>query len=199
VERAQVTEVDAWDFAPKVMGVDIARFGDNFSEICFRQGRKVFPIERVPKGDLMTQAAFIGERIRKEKPGVVCVDGAGMGAGVVDRLRQLGFSVVDVNGGNQSLNPRFLNKRTEMYWAMKEFIETGECELPRDKVLRDHLIATGYNYTDKGKLRLDRKEDILAEWGFSPDKADALSLTFAYPVPDIGDERDVDPVLYEDS
>lgn len=199
VEKAQKTQVEVWEYAPKVMGVDVARFGSNQSEIAMRQGRKVFPILRVPKGDLMMQSQFVAERIRAERPALVCVDGSGIGAGMVDRLRQLGFQVMDVNGGNSSINPRFLNKRAEMYWEMKEFIETGECELPPDRELRDHLTATGYDFTDKGRIRLQRKEDIVEEYGFSPDKADALSLTFAYPVSDFSDERDVDPVIFEDS
>lgn len=182
VEKAQKHQAEGWNHAPKIMGVDIARYGDNQSEIAIRQGRKTFPIIRVPKGDLMQQAHFIADQIRTQFPALTCVDGAGMGAGVVDKLRELGFSVMDVNGGNQSLNPRFLNKRAEMYWEMKEHIENGECELPPDRELKEHLTATGYSYTDKGRIRLDRKEDIQAEYGFSPDKADALSLTFAFPV-----------------
>lgn len=199
VERCQKTEVVSWEYAPKVMGVDVARFGSNQSEIAFRQGRKVFPIIRVPKGDLMMQSQFVAEQIKKERPHLVCVDGSGMGAGMVDRLRQLNFSVMDVNGGNSSINPRFLNKRAEMYWEMKEFIELGECELPPDRELRDHLTATEYHFTDKGRIRLRRKEEIMEEYGFSPDKADALSLTFAYPVSDDPADMDVDPVIFEDS
>ena len=199
VERAMKTEVEVWEYAPKVMGVDIARYGDNQSEIVIRQGRKVFPLIRVPKGDLMMQAHFIGEQIRLLKPALTCVDGAGVGAGVVDRLRQLGYSVMDVNGGNSSINPRFLNKRAEMWWEMKEWIETGECELPPDVELKKHLTIVGYDFTDKGRVRLERKDDIVSEYGFSPDRADALSLTFAYPVSDFAEERDVDPAVYEDS
>lgn len=198
VEKAMGKEVEAWEFAPKIMGVDIARYGDNQSEIAIRQGRKVLPILRVPKGDLMNQAGFIADQIRKERPAVVCVDGSGIGAGVVDRLRQLGFSVVDVNGGNSSINPRFLNKRAEMWWAMKEWIEVGECELPKDKDLKMHLTVVEYDYTDKGRVRLQRKEDIVDEFGFSPDKADALSLTFAYPIVEDLAPEDVEPVTYDD-
>jgi hypothetical protein len=199
VERAQKTQVEAWEYAPKIFGVDVARYGSNQSEICIRQGRKVFPIIRVPKGDLMMQAQFVADHIKKERPNLTNVDGSGMGAGMVDRLRQLGFQVMDVNGGNSSINPRFLNKRAEMYWEMKEYIELGECELPPDKELKDHLTVTEYDFTDKGRIRLARKEDIVQEYGFSPDKADALSLTFAYPVSDMLEESEVDPAIHEDS
>jgi len=201
VLKAMKHEMDeeAWDYAPLVMGVDVARFGSNESEICWRKGRKVWPIERIPKGDLMGQAGYVAGRYREKRPALVCVDGAGLGAGLVDRLRQLGIQVVDVNGGNQSLNPKFLNKRAEMWWAMKEFIEIGECELPDDDELKRHLTVVEYSYTDKGRIRIMRKEDIVKAYGWSPDKADAMSLTFAYPVADDLSPDECYPAVYEDS
>jgi hypothetical protein len=189
VEKAQKYETDdgAWEYAPKLVGVDIARFGENSSTICIRQGRKVWPIQVLPKQDLMITAQCVAEVIKREKPTQVFVDGSGIGAGVVDRLRQLNFGVMDVNGGNSSINPRFLNKRAEMWWEMKEFIE-GLCELPPDPKLREELTAVEYDYTDKGRIRLDRKTDIMDKYGFSPDRSDALALTFAYPVADYSDD-----------
>ena len=201
VERAMRHEMDhgAWDYAPLIAGIDVARFGSNESEIAWRKGRRVEPIERIPKGDLMSQAGYVAGRLRERSPALVCVDGSGLGAGMVDRLRQLGFSVVDVNGGNASINPKFLNKRAEMWWAMKEFVELGECELPPDDELRRHMTVVEYGYTDKGRLRLKRKEDIMKDFGFSPDKADAIALTFAYPVVDEASPEDCYPVMFEDS
>jgi hypothetical protein len=198
VEKCQKTEAEGWEYLPKVMGVDIARFGENSSTICIRQGRKVFPIEVLPKQDLMQTAHRVAEAIKEHRPIQTFVDGSGIGAGVVDRLRQLNFNVVDVNGGNSSLNPRFLNKRAEMWWECKEFIESG-CELPPDQKLKDELTCVEYDYTDKGRIRLDRKTDIMEKYGFSPDRADALTMTFAYPVADFTDQGvELDPKIYED-
>src|SRR6185369_3575209 len=151
--------------------------------ICLRQGRKVREIEVLPKQDLMLTAHHVAEVIRRERPAHVFMDESGIGAGVVDRLRQLNFNITGVNGGNSSLNPRFLNKRAEMWWEMREFIE-GLCELPPDQKLKEELTCLEYDFTDKGRIRLDRKQDIQAEFGFSPDRADALALTFAYPMAD---------------
>jgi hypothetical protein len=192
VETAMKKDLDpkAWEYMPKLLGVDIARFGENSSTICARQGRKVLPIEVLPKQDLMKTAHHTAERMKELRPLQTFVDGSGIGAGVVDRLRQLNFSVVDVNGGNSSLNPRFLNKRAEMWWALKEFIEGGECELPNDTKLKEELTCVEYDFTDKGRIRLDRKSDIVEKYGFSPDRADALAMTFAYPVADFSDEGD---------
>lgn len=198
VEKAMNFEAEGWELLPKVIGCDIARFGENSSTICIRQGRKVSEIEVIPKMDLMQTAHHIAEVIKRERPLQVFVDGSGIGAGVVDRLRQLNFSVVDVNGGNSSLNARFLNKRAEMWWECKEFVE-GTCELPKDQRLKEELTCVEYDYTDKGRIRLDRKSDIMEEYGFSPDRADALAMTFAYPTCDFNDVGIIlDPVQFED-
>ena len=61
------------------------------------------------------------------------------------------------------------------------------------------MTCVSYGFTDKGRIRLERKEDIMEEYGFSPDMADALSLTFAYPVSDYSEEGlNLDPTLYVD-
>lgn len=198
VEKCMKFEAEGWEYQPKLMGVDIARFGENSSTICIRQGRKVEEIEVLPKQDLMQTAHHIAEAIKRERPTQVFVDGSGIGAGVVDRLRQLNFSITEVNGGNSSLNPRFLNKRAEMWWEAKEFLE-GMCELPPDQALKEELTCVEYDYTDKGRIRLDRKSDIMEQYGFSPDRADALVLTFAYPVADFSDSQiQLEPTCYDD-
>lgn len=198
VEKCQKHQSEGHENSPKVMGVDVARFGENSSTICMRQGRKVSAIEVLPKQDLMMTAHHVAEAIKRERPLQVFVDGSGIGAGVVDRLRQLNFPVVDVNGGNQSLNPRFLNKRAEMWWEMKEAIE-GLIELPPDQKLRDELTCIEYDFTDKGRIRLDRKSDIQEQYGFSPDRADALAMTYAYPVADFSEgSEELDPKTYQD-
>lgn len=198
IEKCMDFEAEAFEFQPKVMGVDIARFGENSSTICIRQGRKVFDIEVLPKQDLMMTAHHVAEAIKRERPVQVFVDGSGIGAGVVDRLRQLNFPVVDVNGGNSSLNPRFLNKRVEMWWTMKEAIE-NVVELPKNSRLKEELSCIEYDYTDKGRIRLDRKTDIMDKYGFSPDLADALAYTYAYPVADFSEQgENLEPAVFAD-
>ena len=194
-------EPGSYEYMPKVLGVDVARFGDNASTICLRQGRKVHSIEYLPKQDLMQTAYHVAQAIRAHCPIQTFVDGSGIGAGVVDRLRQLNFQVVDVNGGNSSLNPRFLNKRAEMWWAGKEFIEAGECELPKSAKLKEGLTCVEYDYTDKGRIRLDRKADIFDKYGAEVDidGPDSLMLTFAYPIADFSDSSiELEPKVYED-
>ena len=199
VEKCQNHETEGWEYQPKVLGCDIARFGENSSVLIYRQGRKVWEPIVLPKQDLMQTAHVIAESIKKERPSQVFVDGSGIGAGVVDRLRQLSFPVLDVNGGNTSINPRYLNKRAEMWWEMKEFIE-GLCELPKDARLKEELTCVEYDFTDKGRIRLDRKTDIMETYGFSPDRADALALTFSYPISETHYRReDLEPEVFVDS
>jgi hypothetical protein len=84
-----------------------------------------------------------------------------------------------------------------MWWETREFIE-GLCELPPDSKLKEELTCVSYDFTDKGRIRLDRKSDIMGEYGFSPDRADALALTFAYPISDFSEEGvKLDPKEYE--
>ena len=198
VDKCQKHQTDGWEMLPKVLGVDIARFGENSSVLCIRQGRKVFPLEVLPKQDLMQTAHHVAEVIKRERPMQTFIDGSGIGAGVVDRLRQLNFNVVDVNFGNSSLSPRFLNKRAEAWWEMKEAIE-GLMELPPDSRLKDERTCLEYDFTDKGRIRLDRKTDIQDKYGFSPDRADALAMTYAYPVADFSETGlQLDPPIYQD-
>jgi hypothetical protein len=198
VAKCMKHEAEGWENQPKVMGVDVARYGSNSSVICVRQGRKVHPFEVLPKMDLMETAHHVAEAIRRERPSQTFVDGSGIGAGVVDRLRQLGFQIVEVNGGNSSLNPRFLNKRAEMWAEMKEFL-ISLCELPPDEKLKAELTCVQYSFTDKGRIRLQRKEDIMDDYGFSPDRADALAMTYAYPVADFSENGiELDPPAYQD-
>jgi hypothetical protein len=199
VEKAMNFEAEGFEYMPKLLGCDIARFGENSSTMCVRQGRKVSEIKVLPKQDLMTTAHCIAEEMKTERPLQTFVDGSGIGAGVVDKLRQLNFTVTDVNGGNSSINPRFLNKRAEMWWLMKEEIENGSFELPKDQRLKEELTSICYDYTDKGRIRLDRKQDIFEQYGFSPDLADALALTWAYPVADFDEVgMQYEPKVFED-
>lgn len=199
ITKARDFEAQGYEYLPIVLGVDIARFGENSSVITKRQGRKVFAPLVLPKMDLMMTAHHVAEAIKAERPMQVFIDGCGIGAGVVDRLRQLNFSIVEVNAANESYNPRFLNKRAEMCWEMKEFIEGG-CELPRDGLLERELRSLNYDLTKKtGRILIESKENIYMDHGFSPDRADSLALTFAYPISD--DEEmsaELNPQTFED-
>jgi hypothetical protein len=113
----------------------------------------------------------------------VFIDGIGVGSGVVDRLRQLGFVVCDVNAGATANNDRmYANRRVEMWGRMRDWLQAGGC-LPRDDVaLADDLTAPEYGFDSANRIALERKQDLRARGLASPDAADALALTFAEPV-----------------
>ena len=105
-----------------------------------------------------------------------------MGAGVVDRLRQLRYNVFDVNASSKARDPvRFHNLRAESWWTMRDWIRKGGC-LPANQTLADDLTSVNYFYDAANRVQLERKEDMKKRGLPSPDLGDALALTFAYPV-----------------
>ncbi len=184
VERAcqRVAAVEELRFSPKMMGVDPARFGTDRSVICCRQGVKAYAPLAFKGMDNMTFAARIAQEIERFHPDGVFVD-AGCGGGVIDRLRQLGYTqIIEVAfGGTAIKSGQYANKRAEMWGEMAQWIKTVGV-LPPDVALKEDLCHVCYDYDAAGKLRLESKEKLKARTGKSPDLADALALTFAAPV-----------------
>jgi hypothetical protein len=175
---------EVYQSAPKVLGVDVARFGDDQSAIVLRQGLACLDIAKFRGLDLMTFAGLVAQKIEKFKPDAVFVDQGGLGAGVVDRLRQLGHrNIIGVDFGGKPLDPvKYLNKRTEMWWLLAEWFEQGPA-IPPDADLSSDLTAPEYGFTgDKGQIALEKKADMKKRGLASPDCGDALALTFAAPV-----------------
>ena len=172
----------AMDYAPKILGVDPARFGNDRSVIVPRQGLQVFK-PMVYRGlDNMELANRVALKIEQWQPDAVFVD-AGAGAGVIDRLRQLGHSVVEVNFGGRASDQRYVNKRTEMWFEMAESVRAG-LSIPNDNALKLELATPFYKFDSQNRLALESKDDIKKRMpeGASPDIADALALTYAFPV-----------------
>lgn len=166
----------------KVLGVDVARFGTDRSVLFARQGPVAFIPKVFRKLDTMQLAGQVAEFIRKWDPDATFVDVTGVGAGVVDRLRQLSFNVIGIDFGSGSTKPeRFANKRTEMWWNFAEWAKGNVC-LPDDQTLVAELTAPTYYFTPDNRLMLESKDDMLERGLPSPDLADALALTFAQPV-----------------
>ncbi len=121
---------------------------------------------------------------------------AGAGSGVIDRLRQLGFGVVEIHfGGNATRPDVCADKRTEMALDCAEWLRQGGA-IPNDSELKQELATPTYGFDKKGNGRklLESKDDIRKRLhGASPDKADAVFLTFAHPVSAPRDEWDLDP------
>jgi hypothetical protein len=174
-------QAEEYRYAPKVIGVDVARYGDDSSVIVRRQGLACHRPLRLRGVDLMTLSSRVADEIRTYEPDAVFVDECGLGAGVVDRLRQLGFDVIGVNAGASAGLPGYRNLRSQMWGLMRDWIRAGAM-LPDDSDLASDLTTIEYAYDAAEKLVLERKEDLKGRGLPSPDIADAIALTFAQPV-----------------
>ena len=166
---------------PKVLGVDVARFGDDSSVIFPRQGLQAFDPFQYRNLD-GTQGAEHTIRKWNEFEADACfIDNTGgYGASWIDNLVRLGKSPIGVHFSEKSSNPQYYNKRTEMAFLLADWVKRGGA-LPDIKELIEALAQTTYNFRGE-KLLLEEKEDIKEKLGYSPDHMDALMLTFAFPV-----------------
>ena len=168
--------------APIVLGVDPARFGDDRSVIVRRQGLAMFDPIILRDVDNMDLASRVAAQIERWQPAAVFID-AGAGAGVIDRLRQLGHRPIEVPFGGRATDEQFKNRRTEMWWGMRSWILGGGA-IPNILALKKELATPTYTYDSSGRKVLESKDQIKKrlDGAGSPDIADALCLTFAAPV-----------------
>lgn len=182
VENATVRELFADNHAGLIMGVDVARHGDDSTVIFFRQGRnaRLFAPQEFRKVDNVFVADKCAELIDKYKPDAVCID-SGAGAGVIDILRSNGYRIHEVVNGSSSSKEQFANKRTELWDSMREWL-IGGC-IPQHQTLQDDLTGPEYRFHKKTEqILLEPKEEMKARGVASPNFADALSFTFAVRV-----------------
>lgn len=182
VQEACGREVPLVNLAPLVFGLDPARFGDDRTVLIRRRGLMVEALDIWRGVDLMQTAARVADSIGLYKPAAVFVDAVGLGAGVVDRLRQLGYRVIGVNSGAKPARPdRYFNLKAEMWARVRDWLGEGG-RLPDRPELRADLLAPTYEYDAQGRIKIESKDDLKARGLPSPDCADALALTFAQPV-----------------
>jgi hypothetical protein len=167
--------------APIILGVDPARFGADSTVIAVRQGRDIIAIKRFKGDDTMETVGRIIECMEEYKPVLVNIDEGGLGAGVVDRMKEQRYKVKGVNFSNKSKNMMMYgNKRAEMWGEMREWLKTAS--IPKDRTLKTDLISPLMKPDSKGAIFLESKKDMKARGLASPDAADAIALTFAFPV-----------------
>jgi hypothetical protein len=175
-----------------IIGVDPARFGDDRSSIIFRRGRKAFDVRSFIKKDTMEIAGIVHNIILEKNPDKVCIDVVGLGAGVYDRLKELGHEkvIVAVNGGSTPLDAnKYFNKRAENWALMKEWLSEQPVEIPDIDTLHADLCNIRYTFDSRGRLVMEKKQDMKKRGIRSPDEADALALTFAIPFKAVQESR----------
>lgn len=193
VEAAAKREAVSYITDALVLGVEVARFGDDESGICPRKGRdaRTMPWQFFRNLDTMQLAARVVERRNELRADATFIDGGGVGGGVVDRCRQLRLNAFDIQFGGKSDRAMlpgievasYANKSAEMWGTMRDWLKYGS--IPDDPVLHVQLTSRRYAYVlrdGRDSIILEPKADMKARGLASPDRADMLALTFAYPV-----------------
>ena len=178
IDRERIVD----EHAALIMGVDPARQGRDYTVVRFRRGRNAWELPPViMKGrDNMFVANKCAELIDLYHPDAVCID-AGAGTGVIDRLREMKYKIVEIWFGGASSKKHLANKRIDMWDDMKEWLEGGCIDNHKD--LKTDLTSPEYTWTKGGDQKiLESKEDMQKRGLSSPDNGDALSLTFGTKV-----------------
>jgi len=167
--------------APLVMGIDPARGGADSTVIVLRRGRDLVAIKRFHGEDTMMIVGRIIDLMEEFKPTMVVMDEGGLGYGILDRLNEQRYKVKGVNFGWKAKNSiMWGNKRAEMWGTMKDWLRSAA--LPQDRQLKADLTGPLKKPNSSGTVFLEGKKEMRSRGLASPDAADALAVTFAYPV-----------------
>ena len=183
VEAAMARTVEVPWGTPKILGIDVARYGTDMTVFCGRHGRKLAKIQKFRDKNTMEIAALAIEEKKRSGIDVIMVDGIGLGAGVVDRIRQLGHDVVEViSGASPDIENEEVcyNKRAEMWYRMRDWLDTAD--IPDDPDLDSDLTEIKAFYDMKHRIQMEKKADMKKRGLASPDIGDALAMTFAFAV-----------------
>lgn len=166
-----------------IWGVDCARFGSDRSTLAKRMGNTLMePITAWSQLDTMQLAGRVHHEFRatNQRPDSIMVDVIGIGAGVVDRLCEMGLPAVGVNvSESPSVADRFHRQRDELWWNMRQWFENRDTSIPEDKTLVAELTAVRYKFLSSGKIEIEHKAELIKRGLRSPDVAEALLMTFA--------------------
>ncbi len=180
VMRARNTQVESG--SALVIGVDPARMGDDRTAIIRRRGRRAYNLQTHYNIDTMELAGIIRRMIDSEQPSRVAIDSIGIGAGVVDRLHELGYGhiVIGVNVATRAEEPnKYKNCRAELWDRMRDWLtQDMPVEIPDSDELQTDLTILGYKHDSSDRLVIEGKVDAKKRGCLSPDTSDALMLTF---------------------
>ena len=168
----------------RVLGVDVARFGSDSSCIAYRRGDVVEKLEIIHQLDLMALTGRVINAVRNfEGVERIYVDEIGVGAGLVDRLREQGFPVMGINVARAAQDRRmFANSRAEGYWQLRRLLIDGLLKLPNDLRLAGELADLKYEFQSDGRILMESKDSMKSRGGSSPDAADSVMLAVLGPL-----------------
>lgn len=174
---------DVKPFGDMIWGVDVARFGEDRSCLAKRRGNSMPETVKFWHGkDTMQVAGLVKMEydLASIKPLAINVDVIGLGAGVVDRLKELGLPAVGVNVAEvPSIKPHFERLRDELWFEARDWFERRDVRIPKDDALIAELTLPTFKVLSSGKKLVERKDDMKKRGVTSPDLADAFCLTFA--------------------
>lgn len=171
----------------RILGVDVAREGEDDTCIAVRQGPLTKDIRRHRKADTMETTGFVVGAYEADPDNTTpVVDVIGVGGGVVDRLRELNVPVVPFNaaGSAKDLKDRtgemgFINLRAAAWWNLRELLDPSRGSnimLPPSDILKADLTAPRWTVRSGGKIQIESKDDIRKRLGRSPDEGDAVVM-----------------------
>lgn len=170
-------------FGDMVWGVDVARFGTDRTALCKRHGNVIRDriLAWTGKDTMQTVGIIAAEyEAARIKPIAIKVDVIGLGAGVVDRLRELNLPVVGVNvAESPSVADRYNRLRDELWFKGREWFGSREVQIVDDESLIAELTLPIYRHLSNGKIQVESKEELKKRGVTSPDLADAFLITFA--------------------
>lgn len=188
-------KADVLPNGPLVIGYDPAWKGSDRHSMAYRRGRRLIKVVSQSRLDTMQGAGWAKKVIDTENPARMFIDVGGVGAGVYDRLMEMGYGQVvrAINFGSSPLEPPLpdsmdqgggpLNRRAEIWMKSREWLEdVAGVQIPDSDALQADACAPGYKYDSHTRLQLESKEDIRKRGLRSPDEWDAVALTFAEPV-----------------
>lgn len=165
---------------PLIIGCDPAEYGPDRTAIAFRRGRVVYRLEVHEKKGPMEVAGILASHWKEFQPDGMLVDKIGIGSGIVDRLKELNIPVIGVNSAAKAEDSEtYANKRAEMWYRMKKWVEDAPCRLPSNPALVADMSAPKYKTSSNGRKLIESKEEMAKRQVRSPDLADAIALTFA--------------------
>ncbi len=178
------------------LGLDPARGGVDKTSAARRHGTWFDEIISVPGAltkDGPTAAGFVVPLVRNGA--CICVDSIGIGSSALDFIKGMNLNVLAVNGSETSHarakagDMRFRNRRAEMYWLLREALDPTNPDpiaLPNDQELLGDLTAVRYKVVTLGQstaLQMRSKDEVREALGRSPDKGDAVAMTFVSGIP----------------
>lgn len=182
---AQERTVEPLSSVKPVWGVDVARFGDDSTALAKRRGNvQLEPCREWYGKDTMQTVGLIvqewNDTLPDQRPESINVDVIGIGAGVADRLQELGLPAYGINvAESPSVQDKYNRLRDELWFKGREWLEARDCRLCEDEALVGELTTPRYSVLSSGKIKVEGKDELKKRGVASPNLADAWLLTFA--------------------